>query len=172
MYPAFPDVLRAIRENLMRELIPELATDYGREQATGTLLLIDHLLSRWDRAIEALREENDDLRATLRQIDAGAQSTGASAAEPHPEKSECGCGDAPAGGATAAGHGEGGEVGCKAAGRGDELSVENRELRARLAVVLAHAPDGSAPLRLAEGFMVRQLERELAAVAVGALTWD
>jgi hypothetical protein len=159
MYPAFPDVLRAIRENLMRELIPELATDYGREQATGTILLIDHLLSRWDRAIEALREENDDLRATLRQIDAEAPSTGASAAEPHPEKSECGCGDAATRGAATAGCGE-------------ALSVENRELRARLAVVLAHAPDGSAALRLAEGFMVRQLERELAAVAVGAITWD
>ena len=151
MYPAFPDVLRAIRENLMRELIPELTTDYAREQATGTLLLIDHLLSRWDRALEALREENDDLCATLRQIDADTGRAGASGAESR---------------------GERGEVGSSAAGCGDELSAENRELRARLAAVLASAPDGSTALRLAEGFMVRQLERELAAVAVGALTWD
>jgi hypothetical protein len=151
MYPAFPDVLCTLRENLMRELVPELTTDYAREQATGMLLLIEHLLSRWDRALEALREENEDLRGTLRHIDAEAGCAGASGAESR---------------------GDEGEAGRNAAGRGAELSAENRELRARLAAVIASAPDSSAALRLAEGFMVRQLARELAAVAVGALTWD
>jgi len=151
MYPAFPDVLRAIRENLMRELMPELTTDYAREQATGTLLFIEHLLSRWDRAVETLREENDDLRRTLSHVDADAEAAGAREVVPR---------------------GETGERGRGAAGSGDELSAENRELRARLAAVVVSAPDGSVALRLAEGFMVRQLERELAAVAVGALTWE
>jgi hypothetical protein len=165
MYPAFPDVLRAIRENLMRELMPELTTDYAREQATGTLLLIEHLLSRWDRAVEALREENDDLRATLARI-AEAGSAGGGGAESR---------GAGAGGGGVYGSsrvGEQNEGGCSAAGRGEELSAANRELRARLAAVIASAPDGSAALLLAEGFMARQVERELAAVAVGALTWE
>ena len=134
MYPAFPDVLRALRANLMREIIPDLTTDYAREQATGMLLLIEHLLSRWDRALDALREENKDLRHTLARI--------------------------------------GESVAPSAAGRGEELIAENRELRARLASVIASAPPGSAALRRAVGFMTRQLEREKAAVAVGALTWD
>jgi hypothetical protein len=146
MYPAFPDLLRTVQQNLLRDVIPDLHTDYAREQATGLLLLIQHLLDSWDRALEAVREEHDDLRETLRQIAGGG-------------------GEAPANDRSL-------EAAGSAAGRGGQLIAETRELRAELARAIASAPDGSAALQLAEGFSARQLARESAAVAGVAPTWD
>ena len=68
MYPHFPEVLRAVRQNLVEQLMPALATEYAREQAGGLLLLLEHLLSRWDRALGALRDEHEDLRVTVAQL--------------------------------------------------------------------------------------------------------
>ena len=138
MYPHFPVVLRAVRQNLIEQLVPALATEYAREQAGGSLLLIEHLLSRWDRALDALRDEHDDLRATVAQLGAGAPAAAPERATPT---------------------------------SGDELITAIRELRAELAVVITNAPDDSRALQLAEAFCARQLVRDEAAVAVGALTW-
>ena len=138
MYPAFPDVLRTVQQNLMRDIIPDLSTDYAREQATGLLVLLQHLLTRWDRAADTLREENDDLRTTLREMGGTNDTT---------EHHEPGVGS------------------------GKDLIAENRELRQRLAPMIASVPDGSAALRIAERFMARQLEREKVA-ADAAPIWD
>jgi len=146
MYPRYPDVIRTIQQNLMREIIPDLSTEYAREQATGILVLLEHLVACWDRAADILREENTDLRKTLRKI---ARTTGGGTGTEEAAKSDHGV-----------------------ARRGEELMAENRELRARLATTIASAPDGSAALRLAEGFMARQVERETAAVTGVAPTWD
>jgi hypothetical protein len=138
MYPHFPEVLRAVRQNLLEQLVPALATEYAREQAGGVLLLIEHLLSRWDRALDALRAEYEDLRTTVAQLAAAIPAAAA--------------------GATPA--------------TGDELIAAIRALRAALAEVIANAPDDSRALRLVEAFCARQLARDEAAVAVGALTWE
>lgn len=153
MYPGFPDVLRAIRQNLIDQLMPELQTDYAREQAGGVLLLIEHLLSRWDRALDVLREEHADLRATLERITgAGGPSAAAAPGNVLP---------------AAQAVDQGGR-----SLRGEDLVAATHEMRARLAAVISDAPDGSAALRLAEEFIARQLVREEAAVVVGALSWD
>lgn len=146
MYPTFPDVLRTVQQNTMRDIMPALGTDYAREQATGLLLLLQHLLERWDCALEALQEENADLRATLGQI-AAASGTWAAAENRSQDEGQ-------------------------AVRRGEAMAGENRTLRARLADVIAGAPYGSDALRLAKEFMARQVERELAAVAGVAPTWD
>lgn len=146
MYPQFPNVLRAIRQSVMCDIMPDLGSDYAREQATGLLLLIEHLLDRWDRALDALREENADLSATLRAIAASG------------------------GGSDAAGEVVDGDP--AGSGRGEELIAANQKLRARLAAVMARAPEGSEALRLARDFAVRQLDREKTAVTVGAITWE
>ena len=146
MYPRYPDVIRTIQQNLIREIIPDLGTDYAREQATGILVLLEHLVGYWDRAADMLREENADLRETLRDI---TRTTGGGTGTEDAAKSGLGL-----------------------TSRGEELMAENRELRARLASMIATAADGSAALRLAEGFMARQIERETAAVTGVAPTWD
>jgi len=122
------------------------AIDYAREQATGILVLLEHLAGCWDRAADILREENSDLRETLREI---ARTTGGGTGTEDAAKSDLGV-----------------------ASRGEELMAENRELRAHLASMIATAADGSAALRLAGGFMARQVERETAAVTGVAPTWD
>jgi hypothetical protein len=146
MYPRYPDVIRTIQQNLMREIIPDLSTDYAREQATGILVLLEHLVGCWDRAADILREENTDLRKTLRKI---ARATGGGIGSEEAAKSDHGV-----------------------ALRGEELMAENRDLRSRLATIIATAADGSAELRLAKGFMARQVGRETAAVTGVAPTWD
>ncbi len=136
MYPHVSEVLRAVRQNLVEQLMPALATEYAREQAAGVLLLIEHLLSRWDRALDALRDEHEDLRTTVAEL-------GGTAAE-HPTPAS-----------------------------GDELIAAIGELRTAVAGVIASAPDDSRALALVEGFCARQLARDEAAVAVGALTtWE
>jgi hypothetical protein len=139
MYPHFPEVLRAVRQNLVEQLMPALATEYAREQAGGLLLLLEHLLSRWDRALDALRDEHEDLRATVAQLAAATPVAALEGAMPT---------------------------------SGDELIAAIRALRAELAEVIASAPDDSRALRLVEAFCARQLARDEAAVAVGALTWE
>ena len=146
MYPRYPDVIRTIQQNLIREITPDLGTDYAREQATGILVLLEYLVGCWDRAADILREENTDLRETLGEI---ARATGGGTGTEDAAKSN---------------H--------QVRGRGEELMAENRELLARLASMIAIAADGSAALRLAEGFMARQLERETAPVTGVAPTWD
>lgn len=138
MYPHVPEVLRAVRQNLLEQLVPELTTEYAREQAGGVLLLIEHLLSRWDRALDALRAEYEDLRTTVAQLGGAIPAAAEDATR----------------------------------ATGDELIAAIRALRAVLAEVIANAPDDSRALRLVEAFCARQLARDEAAVAVGALTWD
>lgn len=147
MYPMFPDILRTVQQNVTRDIMPDLGSDYAREQATGLLLLLQYLLDRWDCAFEALADENADLRATLGKISA-ITNTAEAATEQHSENA----------GATA--------------GSGDAMIAENRALRARLAEVIATAPLASPALGLAKEFMARQVERETAAVAGAAPTWD
>ena len=139
MYLRYPDVLRTIQQNLTTEIIPDLSTDYAREQAWGMLVLLEHLVSSWDQSLDMLRAETDDLRETMEKI---APGSGA----------HTGTDDA--------------------ASTGQRLLAENRELRARLAATIASAPADAAELRLARGFMARQLDRETAAVANVAPTWD
>jgi hypothetical protein len=139
MYLRYPDVLRTIQQNLTTEIIPDLSTEYAREQAWGILVLLEHLISSWDRSLDMLRAETDDLRETLEKIAPGSGThTGAD----------------------------------DAASPGQLLLAENRELRARLAATIESAPADAAERRLAEQFMARQLERETAAVANVAPTWD
>jgi len=139
MYLRYPDVLRTIQQNLTTEIIPDLSSEYAREQAWGILVLLEHLIGSWDQSLDMLRAETEDLRETLEKI---APGSGAHT-----------CAD-------------------EVASPGQRLLAENRELRARLAATIESAPAEAAERRLAEGFMVRQLERETAAVANVAPTWD
>ena len=148
MYPMFPDVIRGVQQTLMRDILPDLRTDYAREQIGGLLLLLQHLLDQWDRARNVLEEEHADLRRTLADIAAEAGSSGSG----------------------------GGMEGRAATGdsvrSGEALIAENRELRARLAAAVDAASPDSNARRLLEAFAVRQLARERAAVANTAPTWD
>lgn len=139
MYLRYPDVLRTIQQNLTTEIIPDLSTEYAREQAWGILVLLEHLIGSWDQSLDMLQAETDDLRETLENIAPGSGTyTGTD----------------------------------DTASPGQRLMAENRELRARLAATIAGAPAGGAEFRLAGEFMARQLERETAAVANVAPTWD
>jgi len=149
MYPMFPDVLRGVQQTLMRDIMPDLQTDYAREQVGGLLLLLQHLLDRWDRAREAIQEENAGLRETL----AGIATIG-------------GPGAGQSGGTDRA------PANDDAARNGEALLVENRELRVRVAAAIDTAAEGSETLRLVEAFIIRQLARERVAVANTAPTWD
>ena len=148
MYPMFPDVIRGVQQTLMRDILPDLRTDYAREQIGGLLLLLQHLLDQWDSARDLLAEEHADLRRTLADIAAEAGSSAA-------------------GGAMEGHAATGGSV-----RSGEALIAENRELRARLAAAVDAASPDSNARRLAEAFAVRQLARERAAVANTAPTWD
>lgn len=149
MYPTFPDVLRGVQQTLMRDIMPDLRTDYAREQVGGLLLLLQHLVDRWDRALRSLQEENTDLRRTLGDV---AAARGPDAREDDGTKR------------ARANH--------EAARAGDTLITENRELRARLAAVIGAAAEDSEALARVEAFVARQLARERAAVANTAPTWD
>jgi hypothetical protein len=156
MYPMFPDVVRGAQQTLMRDIMPDLQTDYAREQLGGVLLLLQHLLDRWDRARAALEEENADLRQTLAGI-AGPDG-GRGAPESH--------------GGGRGGTGRPANVGAVTQS-GEALIAENRLLRASLAAAIdSAAADDAERLRLVEEFIVRQLARERAAVANTAPAWD
>ncbi len=143
MYPMFPDVLRGVQHTLLQTIMPDLQTDYAREQIGALLLLVQHLVDQWDRARESLQEEHADLRRTLGSI-------------------------ATAGGSET----EGATAGDDAARSGEALLVENRALRARLAAAIDTAAADAEMRRTIEAFLVRQLARERAAVANTAPTWD
>jgi hypothetical protein len=148
MYPMFPDVVRGVQQTLMRDILPDLQTDYAREQVGGLLLLLQHLLDQWDRARDVLEEEHADLRTTLAEVAAGGES-GASTRTTDRVPATDG-----------------------AVRTGEALIAEIREFRARLAATLDAAIPGSETHRVVAAFVVRQLARERAAVANTAPTWD
>jgi hypothetical protein len=113
------------------------------------LLLLQHLLDRWDRARESLQEEHADLRRTLDRVTAAGGTSG--------DRSG-GTGRPTAGDDTAR--------------SGDALIAEIRELRARLSAVMDTPSADSEARRVIDAFLVRQLARERAAVANSAPTWD
>jgi hypothetical protein len=149
MYPMFPDVIRGVQHTLMQTIMPDLQTDYAREQIGAVLLLLQHLLDRWDRAHESLQEEHADLRQTLAGIAGAAGPTGGRI-----------------------GGTEGATVDDDTPRSGETLLAEIRELRARLSVVMDTVSADSEARRVIDAFLVRQLARERAVVANTAPTWD
>jgi len=68
MRPDVSDILNGIQCTLMEEILPDLATDRGRERLTSVLFLLQHCMARWDRVGAFLEEENADLAAVLGRI--------------------------------------------------------------------------------------------------------
>ena len=68
MRPDVGDILGQIQRGLMEEVMPEIANPHVMERVAYMLMMLDHCMKRWDRAYPFLREENDDLRTTLRRI--------------------------------------------------------------------------------------------------------
>jgi hypothetical protein len=149
MYPMVPDVIRGVQHTLMQTIMPDLRTDYARAQIGAVLLLLQHLLDRWDRARESLQKEHADLRRTLDSI-AGAGGPGGSRS----------------------GGTERATAVDDAARSGEALLSEIRELRARLSAVMDTTSADAEVRRFIDAFLVRQLARERAAVANTAPTWD
>ena len=70
MRPDMRDILSGIQRVLMEDILPDLATDQGRERLTTVLFLLQHCMSRWERVLPFMQEEYADLRGVLENIDA------------------------------------------------------------------------------------------------------
>lgn len=76
MRPNVGDILGGVQRTLMEEILPDLATDRGRERLTSVLFLLQHCMARWDRVDGFLKEEDADLSATVSRIAAERAAVG------------------------------------------------------------------------------------------------
>ena len=76
MRPDMRDLLGGIQRVLMEDILPDLATDQGRERLTSVLFLLQHCMARWDRVLPYMQEEYADLRGVLENIDANGAGDG------------------------------------------------------------------------------------------------
>ncbi|MDP3937106.1 MAG: hypothetical protein Q8R92_03115 [Deltaproteobacteria bacterium] len=165
MRPDVSDILSGIQRTLMEEILPDLASDRGRERLTSVLFLLQHCMARWDRVGGFLKEEHDDLSGVLERIAAAraaGEATGPLADILREIESAV---------ATAPGN--------EAPDAIEELRASVRERRAMLASLLgrivgADLPDGSALAhcrREAHGYVGRQINRDREWVQVGEIVW-
>lgn len=67
MQPGANELLTGIKQTIVNALLPELQTEQARGQAMYTIVVIDHLIARWDIEGSQLLEEHAELRALLAQ---------------------------------------------------------------------------------------------------------
>ena len=67
MQPGVTELLTGIKQTIVNALLPELQSEQARGQAMYTIVLIDHLIARWDIEGSLLLEERSELRAVLTQ---------------------------------------------------------------------------------------------------------
>lgn len=70
MRPDMRDILGGIQRVLMEDVLPDLATDQGRERLASVLFLLQHAMARWEGVLPFMREEYADVRDVLGNIDA------------------------------------------------------------------------------------------------------
>jgi hypothetical protein len=70
MRPDVGDILGQIQRGLMEEVMPEITNPHVMERVAYMLMLLDHCTKRWDRAYSFVRDDHDDLAATVKAIQA------------------------------------------------------------------------------------------------------
>lgn len=68
MRPDLSDLLSGVQRLLQGEIVPALSDPFAQEQATFAFLLLEYVKKAWPREHLVVREEHEDLCATLAEI--------------------------------------------------------------------------------------------------------
>ena len=77
MRPDVGDILAAVQQGLMEQVMPEITNPHVMERVAYMLMMLDHCMKRWDRAYSFVREEQEDLRGALKKIAGERTESGA-----------------------------------------------------------------------------------------------
>jgi hypothetical protein len=65
MRPHIGDLLRGVKKTFGEVIVPSLTEPFAVEQATFMMLVLEHIVARWDQAQAFYRAENIELRHVL-----------------------------------------------------------------------------------------------------------
>jgi hypothetical protein len=77
MRPDVGDILAAVQQGLMEQVMPEITNPHVMERVALMLMMLDHCMKRWDRVYAFVWEEHEDLRGALKKIAGERTQSGA-----------------------------------------------------------------------------------------------